>query len=688
MGQSFMGGGLDLASFRDGDDEDSRHSGGAGGGGGFPADDLPQAAVDDMLSNILNKTKTDLRHSSPSLVESPQRFGNTSLAPAGAPPPPSGPPLSEPPPPAGPPPTAPPPYGYSYPPPLNQYGPDPSYYNQAYMPGVYTGQPGYYGSSYQAPADSVQQEENNGGNAATASTTPDPEPSNGTKIERKWGNILKSEKRKEEENPPSASSPKFRKTSEHQLEIASTDSVSPFSDSNSSPKWSASYRHTRQDSELNAVVSPRRSKSPESHETGGSPNKDPKKQKGAYKDPVKDFPEVHPKNMSYCGKEFLEIVDAKTSSGRITTEAICHLCRIAHLNPNDLAGHLDGEKHYKNMRNFIMEKEYDEYQLKCGRDPLLEFKYPDFNTYMLSRYPTKVDEYFYKDDVFDETSRKTRTVFRLKYKPAKMLLDVIKYVKPIAPPTDDQKSECPYCSLLIPNTEILDHHCDAMKASEQAKIKIGRCKSGVPVRSKKSTDIQDDWVTIPNQTVIPAYAVDVQPKLEMCREFQRLSQCQYGVKCMFAHYPKEIGTMTYRRTKTECCNTLGCNGRCPKAHDKDELVVIKYKTELCRAFTETKNCQYIDNCQFAHGMGELLSPWDSTPLGKAKGADEDEDVIITQTNYNRMQRVDPFKNQTGKIKLTLKKNFRIFNLVNGTFCFCFLEERILYSYCTCKFYDR
>ena len=33
--------------------------------------------------------------------------------------------------------------------------------------------------------------------------------------------------------------------------------------------------------------------------------------------------------------------------------------------------------------------------------------------------------------------------------------------------------------------------------------------------------------------------------------------------------------------------------------------VTRYKTELCRPFTETGKCKYGDKCQFSHGMKEL-----------------------------------------------------------------------------------
>ena len=38
---------------------------------------------------------------------------------------------------------------------------------------------------------------------------------------------------------------------------------------------------------------------------------------------------------------------------------------------------------------------------------------------------------------------------------------------------------------------------------------------------------------------------------------------------------------------------------------QSHVCVTRYKTELCRPFTETGNCKYGDKCQFSHGMNEL-----------------------------------------------------------------------------------
>jgi hypothetical protein len=38
---------------------------------------------------------------------------------------------------------------------------------------------------------------------------------------------------------------------------------------------------------------------------------------------------------------------------------------------------------------------------------------------------------------------------------------------------------------------------------------------------------------------------------------------------------------------------------------QSHIGVTRYKTELCRPFTETGKCKYGDKCQFSHGMKEL-----------------------------------------------------------------------------------
>jgi hypothetical protein len=38
---------------------------------------------------------------------------------------------------------------------------------------------------------------------------------------------------------------------------------------------------------------------------------------------------------------------------------------------------------------------------------------------------------------------------------------------------------------------------------------------------------------------------------------------------------------------------------------QSHVCVTRYKTELCRPFTETGKCKYGDKCQFSHGTNEL-----------------------------------------------------------------------------------
>ncbi len=38
---------------------------------------------------------------------------------------------------------------------------------------------------------------------------------------------------------------------------------------------------------------------------------------------------------------------------------------------------------------------------------------------------------------------------------------------------------------------------------------------------------------------------------------------------------------------------------------QSHICVTRYKTELCRPFTETGKCKYGDKCQFSHGTKEL-----------------------------------------------------------------------------------
>jgi butyrate response factor 1 len=47
--------------------------------------------------------------------------------------------------------------------------------------------------------------------------------------------------------------------------------------------------------------------------------------------------------------------------------------------------------------------------------------------------------------------------------------------------------------------------------------------------------------------------------------------------------------------------TTGSTPQITQSH----ICVTRYKTELCRPFTETGKCKYGDKCQFSHGNNEL-----------------------------------------------------------------------------------
>jgi hypothetical protein len=387
--------------------------------------------------------------------------------------------------------------------------------------------------------------------------------------------------------------------------------------------------------------------------------------------------DIDPVNMTYCGKEFLNIVDVKSSKSpyRTITEAICHLCQLSHLNPHELADHLDGEKHYKNLRSFIMGKEYDIYTENLD-DPIHTARYPDFNTYMLSRYPGRVEEYFDRVEKDSEkSSEKRRTEFVLKYQPAKLLLsEQIEEMK--------LKKMCKL-GFSLPK---VDHSAEQISRSlgttgqipkfqspEVPKFQGRPRSSGVPISGYSASRLQEPSSSLPTSTptFIPTDATEVQPKAVLCEEFESTSQCQYGTKCMYAHGSSELNTLTYRRTKTAMCQLM-TNGICPQkipcgfAHHTDEIVLIGPKTLLCRSYIQRSSCQYNDKCQFAHGMKELKSPWDEQPIASkaytfiSKATSPVETDIKFSPNSTSLNRSDSVpegrsSSQKPNIKLTLKK---------------------------------
>ena len=600
-------------------------------------DEDSQEAVDNMLSNILKKAKTELKHISPNLLDS--QTANQSTPPI-------------------------PNYhqqyhssyqnmAMPYPPPLPDMSQPPPFFNAPpAAPFVDLTKP---------PPNFAPQQSSNGASTHSPSTSA-PKPEETVKIERKWGNILK----------PSGSSTSTRRASESNASASpSQGSISPApSDSPWARETSSAGMASRSPAsapQRDASEERDRSRHDSSSSKSRKASEPPVPRPSEFKD-IMSF-DIDPVNMTYCGKEFIDIVDIPSrwvSTHGSASRAICHLCQLSQLMPQDLALHLDGEAHYKNLRNFIMEKEYDLYGEKL-QDPLHVATFPDFNTYMLRRYPSKLEEYFEKTAVIDPVTMKTRTEFELKYKPAKMWLAETGQTNKSGPKAaggkqdnakDAALSECPYCSEMIALHKIVTHSCDAMRASEREKPPVKRLGQPIRPSANEQRDLDEE-----KPLVIPADAVDVQLKLDMCVEYGRFGICQYGKKCMFAHSAKELNTFTYRRTKTKLCDSVSCLELCGNAHSQDELIVCS-KTALCRSYIELESCQYKGKCQFAHGVQELISPWDNRPLAFG-GAEASSSSSRAQTPPRHAPTIplaslpkksdDSKATPKSKIKLTLKK---------------------------------
>eukprot|EP00055_Hartaetosiga_balthica_P007068 m.23865 g.23865 ORF g.23865 m.23865 type:complete len:267 (+) comp5589_c1_seq2:58-858(+) len=135
-------------------------------------------------------------------------------------------------------------------------------------------------------------------------------------------------------------------------------------------------------------------------------------------------------------------------------------------------------------------------------------------------------------------------------------------------------------------------------------------------------------------------------KTRLCRGFERSGECQYGDNCWFAHGQGELREpqpfMPHRRqhpyVKTKMCKFMQNGGQCPFkeqcnfAHSSMELRPMpamhqpymsgpmdymmrkrpidssRYKTRLCKSFSNQGYCKFQDTCAFAHGQVELRAP--------------------------------------------------------------------------------
>lgn len=119
---------------------------------------------------------------------------------------------------------------------------------------------------------------------------------------------------------------------------------------------------------------------------------------------------------------------------------------------------------------------------------------------------------------------------------------------------------------------------------------------------------------------------------------------------------EELGHQS--RYKTELCRSWSDTGncrygvKCQFAHGREELRPVlrhpKYKTELCRSWTETGNCPYGKRCRFIHTEEEVpdsvISPlFPMTPVPYTKEVEETPKMVKDDTTPKKKSRLPFFQ---------------------------------------------
>lgn len=100
-------------------------------------------------------------------------------------------------------------------------------------------------------------------------------------------------------------------------------------------------------------------------------------------------------------------------------------------------------------------------------------------------------------------------------------------------------------------------------------------------------------------------------KTKLWRHFQAKGFCNLQEKCNFAHGYEELKKSSGASYPSGGASYYGQYNYTqkpayqPKQQFGDSSNSIYYKTQLCRNFKETGQCQYGDHCKFAHGAGDL-----------------------------------------------------------------------------------
>lgn len=164
-------------------------------------------------------------------------------------------------------------------------------------------------------------------------------------------------------------------------------------------------------------------------------------------------------------------------------------------------------------------------------------------------------------------------------------------------------------------------------------------KSPASIRFNSTTSKIDAWSVVDNSVVVKQQQPKIKQQVKQNKQPQQQQQIkqvkQVKTQPVVEEKPDEE-LSTQNRYKTELCKSYTETGncrygtKCQFAHGKEEIRALlrhpKYKTEICKTFHTTGTCPYGIRCRFIHTRSKEESILAAIPQIEEEEEDVDDDL--------------------------------------------------------------
>jgi hypothetical protein len=153
-------------------------------------------------------------------------------------------------------------------------------------------------------------------------------------------------------------------------------------------------------------------------------------------------------------------------------------------------------------------------------------------------------------------------------------------------------------------------------------VTVGVASVPVPLRTPPAvssvplshTTLSPPSVVLPDGETFTSLSIYDRYKTKLCCSFTLQGTCPYDRRCMYAHGESDLrsaeenhvdGIVSQDTLRAFLIRKTGIPPPVVIIDPAEAMIAERFKTKMCRGFTETGSCPYEERCMFAHGDAEL-----------------------------------------------------------------------------------